>query len=66
MAYFRNPAYRGRLGDCMQVVAAVAPNKPAHGLNGQPFEWEPAAGPAILDGLDKLGVVAGVAFYGYL
>lgn len=62
--YFRNAAYHGRDPDCANVVACVAYEKPEHGLSGQPMDWVPSA-PGILDGLDKLGVVAGVAFYGY-
>lgn len=66
IGYYRNPHYRGRDPDCMNVVACVSYGQPYHGFSGQPFEWVPAAGPGILDGLDKLGSVAGVDFYGYV
>lgn len=62
--HFRNPAYHGRRDDAANVVACVAYEKPEHGLSGQPADWVPSA-PGILEGLDKLGVVAGVAFYGF-
>ncbi len=67
MPVFRNRNYTKRDYDCTNIVACEAPERPDFGWNGQPADyWEPSPGRLLLDGLQEIGSMKGVRFYGYL
>lgn len=66
MSVFRNRNFVKRDYECTNVVAAVADEKPAFGWNGQPADYWEQADETALAGLEPIGSMAGVKFYGYL
>ena len=66
MATFANANFTKRNYDCTNVVAAVAEQAPSFGFSGHPADYWVEADDSILNGLTKLGSVAGVTFYGYM
>lgn len=66
MPVFKNRNFTKRDYECTNIVACEAAERPAFGWNGAPADyWEPAK-PGLLAGLQDIGSMAGVKFWGYL
>ena len=65
MATFKNNGFTKRNYECTNLVACVTDANPKENGDKKHLDWQPAVD-GVLNGLTKLWICDGVAYYGYI